>query len=106
LPGPWKYDTIFESARASFLELIPENERLAIGDCHDAAALIAQIQGLVSQNQALAKPHQWISTLTKFTKRMEKYFELYDIIKIVVSPNQQLAAVTWGAVRFILKVGF
>ncbi|KAE9374279.1 hypothetical protein N431DRAFT_481528 [Stipitochalara longipes BDJ] len=104
LPGSPKYDTIFEEARASFLDLIPENERLAISDCHDAATLIAHIKTLVSQTPALAQPHQWLSKITKFTKRMEQYFEIYDIINIMVSPNQRYAAVTWGAVRFILKL--
>jgi hypothetical protein len=94
-------ETTFERARISFLRLVPEPERPLFTEFDDAATLINHIQGIVSQNPALAQPHQWAHKLLKFTKKIECYF---DVLNLVFSTNQQCVAVVWGAIRHILRV--
>jgi hypothetical protein len=96
-----KDETTFERARISFLRLVPEPERPLFTEFNDAATLISHIRGIVSQNPALAKPHQWADKLLNFTKKIEYYF---DVLNIVFSTNQQCVAVVWGAIRYILRV--
>jgi hypothetical protein len=96
-----KNEITFERARISFLRLVPEPERPLFTEFNDAATLINHIQAIVSQNPALAQPHPWVYKLLNFTKKIEYYF---DVLNIVFSSNQQYVVVVWGAIRHILRV--
>jgi hypothetical protein len=96
-----KNEITFEKAQISFLRLVPEPERPLFTEFNDAATLINHIQGIVSHNPALAQPHRWVHKLLNFTKKIEYYF---DVLNIVFSTNQQCIAVVWGAIRHILRV--
>jgi hypothetical protein len=70
-PSEKKKDEIFEEARSSFLDLVPEAERAQFSDCCDAANLVNQIRSIVDQNPALGQAaHQCVHKVANFTKKI------------------------------------
>jgi hypothetical protein len=101
LSGSAKNETVFEEARSSFLELIPEAERSQLQECHDAATLLSQLKNIVEHSPVSVQgAHKWVRTVSNFAKKIEHYFE---ILNIVFTSNSQYAAVAWGAIRFIFQ---
>ncbi|OCL06693.1 hypothetical protein AOQ84DRAFT_410359, partial [Glonium stellatum] len=92
---------VFIEARDQFLASISPKERALFSNCTSAKCLIEDIKKFDS----LSKKKRWCKPLfTKihyFSQELAPYFE---IVGIVIQSNPEIAAIAWGAIRFILQV--
>ena len=93
----------FEAAYQSFLDSLPENERLQYSPCASTADLINGLQKL----DALAKRGQkrlhtrFLSVIGRFSDKIEPFF---DVINIFIQSKPECSAIVWGSLRLVLQL--
>jgi hypothetical protein len=97
------YDPIFEEARKSFLETIPEHHLSTLRDCHSAQQLLTDVEKWDIATKTLRRTKRVLSPVKVLSDVLEPYL---DILGVFVNSNPEYAALVWGAFRLILKVRY
>lgn len=94
------FDDAFIQSQNAFLASLSPNEQALFSSCQSPAQLIKDIERLdASKNRR--RLLRALEKVKQFSDRLEPYF---DTVGIIVQAHPEVAAITWGAIRFILQV--
>lgn len=92
----------FERVRDDFLQSLPPAERRLFASLPSSGQLLDEVRQWNVIQKHRFKAVRMLSNIKKFSDGMEPYFA---IIGLFVSSHPQFAALTWGGLRLVLKVG-